>query len=77
MEKQYMKLEMVKSKALGCYVNCFLNVQDVDENHVRLIVTHIPAPQWDRRNHVASNEVVERSLWEKAKKWTLNGMVEC
>ena len=76
MEKNYVKREVAKSNALGCYVNVFLTVKDVDNENVQLIVTHIPVPQWDRRNVVVSDEIVPKVEWEKSKKWTLNGMGE-
>jgi hypothetical protein len=75
MGKNYVKMEVQKSNALGCYVNVFLTVKDLGDK-VQLIVTHIPVPQWDRRNYVASDEIIPKADWEKVQKWTLNGMRE-
>ena len=77
MEKHYQKLENSISKELGCRVNSFLTVKDVDDDHVRLIVTYVPCTHGDNRNHVASDETVSRELWEKSKKFAfydLNGV---
>lgn len=71
----YVSQMPIPSKPLGCNATAFLDIEFIDDDLVRLKVTHQAYPQGDLRSVVVANEVVPMKCFEKNRKLFTNGMV--